>query len=64
MQWEKPAAEGMERTVEKDWSWAQRDYDLKLNKPKSDISKIEIDAAGFMADVDRSNNVYPAEATK
>jgi len=64
MQWEKPAAEGMERTVEKDWSWAQKNYDLKLNKPKSEISKIEIDAAGFMADVDRSNNIFPAEAAE
>ncbi|SDR86341.1 Peptidase family M1 [Gillisia sp. Hel1_33_143] len=64
MQWEKPAAEGMERTVEKDWSWAQRNYDLKLNKPKSEISKIEIDAAGFMADVDRSNNIFPAAAAE
>ncbi|WP_034887139.1 M1 family metallopeptidase [Gillisia sp. Hel_I_29] len=64
MQWEKPAAEGMERTVEKNWSWAQRNYDLKLNKPKSEISKIEIDAAGFMADVDRSNNIFPAAAAE
>lgn len=61
MLWEKPAAKGMKRTVEKDWSWAQKNYDLKLNKPKSEISKIEIDPAGFMADVDRSNNVFPAE---
>lgn len=52
--WEKPNA----GKVQKDWPWAYPTYDLTIDKPKTDISKIEIDPSQMMADVDRENNVY------
>lgn len=58
MRWEKPAGEATNRTVAKDWAWAYPTYELKLEKPASEISKIVIDDSGLMADVNRENNVY------
>lgn len=59
MRWEKPADENTNRTVAEDWAWAYPTYELKLEKPASEISKIVIDDSGLMADVNRENNVYP-----
>lgn len=58
MRWEKPAENDSPRRVEKDWAWAFPTYTFTLDKPKSDISSIEIDASKLMADVDRENNTY------
>lgn len=58
MRWEKPAEGTTSRTIEKDWAWAYPTYDLTINKPKAEISKIVIDESGLMADVNRENNVY------
>ena len=56
MRWNKPAEEGMERTLAKDWAWAYPTYTLNIDKPKSTISNIQIDPAGLMADINRENN--------
>ncbi|WP_010228183.1 M1 family metallopeptidase [Gillisia marina] len=56
MRWNKPAEEGMERTVAKDWAWAYPTYKLSIAKPKSSISNVQIDPAGLMADINRENN--------
>lgn len=61
MRWEKPAEEGVERKLEKDWAWAYPTYTFTLEKPKSEISTIEIDSSKLMADVNRENNVYTNE---
>jgi aminopeptidase N len=45
-------------TVLNGWGWAYPTYSLVIEKPKKDIKKIEIDASGYMADVNRSNNVW------
>jgi aminopeptidase N len=46
-------------TVENDWAWAYPTYELKIDGVKKDqISKIEIDPMGMMADADRSNNIW------
>ena len=58
MHWEKPAEGNITRTLAKDWAWAYPTYDLTLNKPKAEISKIVIDESGLMADINRENNVY------
>jgi len=58
MRWTKPAEDKTSRRVEERWAWAHPTFDLTLNKPLSEISRIEIDESGLMADVDRSNNVY------
>ena len=58
MRWEKPAEEGINRTVEDDWAWGFPNYTLEIPAAKNDISKIEIDESQLMADIDRSNNVW------
>ena len=46
-------------SVYSDWPWTHPFYTLTIPVNLSDISFIEIDATQRMADVDRSNNVYP-----
>lgn len=42
-----------------DWSWTSPTYKLDIDLKLSDIKTIEIDPSMRLADVDRSNNVYP-----
>ena len=42
-----------------DWTWTNPNYQLKLDVDIMDVESIEIDASKRLADVDRSNNVYP-----
>ncbi len=58
MRWNKPAQNGEKREISKRWPWAFPTYELTLNKPKAEISRIVIDDSGLMADIDRNNNVY------
>lgn len=43
------------------WPWTHPTYSLELEAGKKDIVRIEIDPSGRLADVDRSNNVWPVE---
>ena len=45
--------------VMKDWSWTHPTYKLDLDQGVNDIETIEIDVSKRLADVDRTNNVYP-----
>lgn len=58
MRWEKPAKEGMNRTVKKDWAWGFPTYELEIPASQENISSIEIDSSQLMADVNRDNNVW------
>lgn len=60
MRGEKPNDEyaGIERTVKADWPWVYPTYTLKIDKPVSDIKRIEIDPSQRLADIDRDNNVF------
>lgn len=59
MRWEKPASEDTtNRTVKDDWAWAYPTYSFSLEKPKDQISYIEIDPSNLMADINRDNNIY------
>lgn len=49
--------------VAKDWPWAYPDYVLDLGFDPQQISRIEIDASGRMADVNRANNFFPRIGT-
>jgi len=60
MRWEKPA-DHENWTVANDWAWAHPTYELKIDKPLSEIESIEIDESQLMADVNRDNNLYTAE---
>ena len=57
MRWEKPGFN--ENQTKEDWAWAYPTYSFILNKPKSQVSSIEIDPSQMMADIDRTNNIYP-----
>ncbi len=44
-------------TVLKNWAWAHPSYTFEIEKSKSTIKTITIDPRGYMADVNRENNV-------
>lgn len=46
------------RIIEKDWPWVFPEYQLQLQRPVSEIVRVEIDPSGRMADVVRENNVW------
>ncbi|MGY6562804.1 MAG: M1 family metallopeptidase [Luteibaculaceae bacterium] len=48
----------------KPWPFTHNSYTVTLNVAKKDIVRMEIDPTLRMADIDRSNNVYPAENQK
>ncbi len=59
MRGEKPAdSNSKNRKTLKDWTWTYPTYTIKMDK---EVSKVEIDPLGFMADVDRANNVWEAK---
>lgn len=58
MYWEKPVGEHTDRVVQKDWAWSYPTYTFTLEKPKSQITSIEIDPSGRMADINRENNTF------
>ena len=59
MRGEKPAdSNSKNRKTLRDWTWTYPTYTFKMDK---EISKVEIDPSGFMADVDRTNNVWEAK---
>jgi hypothetical protein len=61
MRGEKPNESGMERTLMQDWYWTHPTYDVTIDLPLSNISKIEIDPSQRMADIDRENNTWTNE---
>lgn len=50
----KPSA----KNIQNDWAWAHPTYQFTVDKPLSEIEKIEIDPSQRMADVNRNNNIY------
>lgn len=54
MYWSKPDA----GKIQEDWAWAYPTYELTLDRPETEIKRIEIDPSQRMADVNRVNNVY------
>ncbi|WP_297333510.1 M1 family metallopeptidase [Flavobacterium sp.] len=59
MRYEKPNPyPRLNRTVLKDWNWAHTTYEFTINKPKSAIKVMAIDATELMADVNKENNLY------
>lgn len=59
MRGEKENETDIERTVLKDWPWVFPTYMMSISRPASEIRSIEIDPSMRMADIDRTNNVYP-----
>ena len=60
MRWQKPNA----GKIIEDWPWAYPTYTLEIPTAQYSIEKIEIDPSGYMADVDRENNVVTLDEEK
>ena len=52
---------GLKATALPAWPWTHPEYAVTLPIPFKEIDKIYLDRYGFMADVNRANNVYPRE---
>lgn len=52
----KPKETDVPRTIKADWPWVNPTYTLTVDKPASQIKRVEIDPSMRLADVDRSNN--------
>ncbi|MFC6097351.1 M1 family metallopeptidase [Flavobacterium qiangtangense] len=50
---------GVTRIFIKGWDWAYPAFKFTVERPMSQISKIEIDPENLMADTNKENNVYP-----
>jgi hypothetical protein len=50
--------------IQQPWPWTHPTYELRLKMNKGTIRKIVIDEAGFMGDIDRTNNSWLAEEEK
>ncbi len=59
MRGEKVNETDMKRTILSDWPWVNPYYTFFIDRPVSDIVKMEIDPSQAMADIDRDNNTYP-----
>ncbi|MFK8045127.1 MAG: M1 family metallopeptidase [Crocinitomicaceae bacterium] len=46
-------------TVSEDWPWTNPTFTVCLDVKMGDVKTVEIDASGRLADVDRSNNLFP-----
>ena len=59
MRGEKPVEfEDMQRRTLQAWPWTYPTYTLKISRPLSEITSIEIDSSERMADINRQNNLY------
>jgi hypothetical protein len=57
----KPKETDVPRTIKPDWPWVNPTYTLEIDRPTSQIKRIEIDPSMRMADVNRDNNVIIME---
>ena len=44
-------------TILNDWAWAYPSFEFSIEKPKSTIKSVIIDPKGFMADINKENNI-------
>ncbi len=52
---------GTERVRQMPWHWVAAQYRLKLDFPRDEISKIQLDPSRMLADVDESNDQWVGE---
>ncbi len=62
MRGEKQAETDDNRIVHEDWPWTNPVYQFSIDRPISEIASVEIDPSGRMADINRENNKWEAEA--
>ena len=51
----------IERHVAEDWPWVFPEYELTIDRPMEEITRIEIDPSRRMADINRENNTWMEE---
>jgi len=61
MRGEKPQEFDLERILKEDWAWTHPEYILEIEQPMENIEKIEIDPTGRLADIQKENNIFPAD---
>ncbi len=61
MRGEKPAEDATKRTVLPDHRWVDPTYAFVIPEKLKNVSRIEIDPSGRMADIERDNNVWVGE---
>jgi len=61
MRGEKKAEGDKGHKVQEDWAWTNSSYELVVPTKRKEITKIEIDPSGRLADVKASNNVWEAD---
>ncbi|HET6527377.1 MAG TPA: M1 family metallopeptidase, partial [Balneolaceae bacterium] len=47
---------GVKRVIKPDWPWVNPTYTLEIDRPASEIKRIEIDPSQRLADINRENN--------
>ncbi len=57
-------SENKDAKILSDWPWVYPQYEFSVPFSVDNIKKIEIDPSERMADIDRSNNVYPKDNSK
>lgn len=62
MRGEKGAETDDKRIIHEDWPWTNPVYQFSVDRPISEIASVEIDPSGRMADINRENNKWEAEA--
>lgn len=58
MRGEKAPEGNIERVILPDWPWTHATYEFEIDTPTKNVSSIEIDDSGYMADIDRTNNIW------
>jgi hypothetical protein len=53
---EKPAENGVARTVHEEWKWTHPEYAFETTRPIKDLRSIEIDPSQRLADINKTNN--------
>ncbi|MEM6642879.1 MAG: M1 family metallopeptidase [Bacteroidota bacterium] len=48
----------IEREILADWPWTHPEYEFSIDIPLAEISKIQIDTTGYLADISKENNLW------
>ncbi|MEO6328811.1 MAG: M1 family aminopeptidase, partial [Ginsengibacter sp.] len=54
---EKPVENNIPRTVHAEWPWTHPTYIVEFRRKLTDLTEVEIDPSGRMADIERKNNL-------
>ncbi|GAB4231591.1 MAG: M1 family metallopeptidase [Ekhidna sp.] len=58
MRGEKENDSGLERVVLPDWPWTNKEYSFTIDTPIDNVTKVQIDESGYLADINEENNTW------